>query len=121
MNNSFFAIESQNLAQTNAENIIPYLREREVKLTKLITAIEGLEKSKEWSSLKEELFDGLVERFSKELFSEAKKDIPDQLKLAKLSGKLAIAESYDLSKLKQEYRNELLNIKNQLHGSTTKD
>lgn len=101
------------LEPEQVSDILPAIRERQAKLVKVLSAIEELSKSREWSSLKEEVFDTLNERFSKELFSEARKENPDSLKLSRLSGKLEIVEQYDLERLKTRFRTELTNIKKQ--------
>lgn len=116
MNNSIFAIEGLKIQPDEKVNIIPILRERQTKITKTLTALDGLAKSKEWSSLKEEVFDGLVERLSVSLFTESKKVPADVATLANLSGQLEIAERFDLVKYQQKLRNELISIKKQLNG-----
>lgn len=119
MNNSKLAIDSVPLTLETERDFTPQLRERQAKLLKLIDAIRSVQKSKEWSSLKTELFDGLTESLQGRIFNEATKDTPDPLKLARLTGELRWAEKYsDPSKLEQEFLSELANIKEKLHGTS---
>lgn len=92
----------------------PALRERQEKLIKILSALDGIAGA--WSSLKQEEFDSRVERIEKDLLDEAKRPNPDVLKLSRLSGKLEMADQYDLDKLKNRYRMELINIKKQING-----
>lgn len=93
------------------------LREMEAKTLKIITALEEVEKSPAWSSLKEEVFQGLVVSLKKDLLHEAKQEKPDTEKLNRLAGKLEWAEKYaDLNKLAETHRLELTRIRKQLHG-----
>lgn len=119
MNNSRLVVDSVPLILDKVQDNKPQLRERESQLVRIIGSLQGVQKSKEWSSLKTELFDGLTERLSRELTGEAKKEIPDILKLTRLAGQLKWAERYsDLSKLEQEFRTELTHVKSLLYGKT---
>lgn len=123
MNNSFFAIEHVNLTYEEEQRpTSEALRKRESELVKIIEALELIAQSAEWSSLKQLIFDDLKENFEKRLLIEAKKDNPDPLKLAKLSGELKWTERYaDLHKLAQSFKVELSSIKQQLYGKTQKE
>lgn len=93
------------------------LVEREAKLVRVIEALQQIQRSKEWSSLKTELFDSLAENLKVRLLAEARSLSPDVAKLSHLAGQLEWAEKYsDLSKLEKMSRTELTNIKNMLHG-----
>lgn len=121
MNNSRLVIDSVPLRLDRQETNVPQLRAREGQLTRVIEAVRKVQSSKEWSSLKTELFDGLTERLVRDLMLEAKKEIPDTLKLNRLAGQLRWAERYsDLSKLEQEFMTELTLLKQTLHGKTEK-
>lgn len=96
----------------------PKLRQREETLVKLIKALEKTEQSEEWSTLKTELFDGIIKRFEYELLDEARKPIPNSHTLANLTGQLESAERYDLTKVSMRFRLELKHIKQQLYGTT---
>lgn len=115
MNNSKLAVESISLPKE--VDITPLLNEREGELINIIDAIQGIASTKEWSTLKEKVFDGLVATLSREIQSEARKDSPDTLKLNRLAGQLKWAEKYsDLSKLENVFRLELTNVRIKLHG-----
>lgn len=117
MNNSKLAIESVPLVlDTPVDNTV-HFRERESELIGIISNLKEVQKSKSWSSLKTELFDSLTESLEGRLFSEAKKESPDTNKLNRLAGELKWAERFsDLSKLEQEFKLELANIKTKLYG-----
>lgn len=88
------------------------LAEREAQLIRIIESLQAVQTSKEWSSLKTEIFDGLVTRLKSLIFTEAKKEQPDTLRLNRLSGQLEWAEKFaDLSKLEAKYRTELTNVR----------
>ena len=121
MNNSKLAIESVPLTNEESLDITPLLQEREAKLVKTIDAIQGIVSTREWGTLKEEVFDGLTEALNGDIQREARKDSPDTLKLNRLAGQLKWAEKYsNLSKLEFIFRTELNNIRKQLHGKTQK-
>lgn len=95
----------------------PALRQKEGELVKIIEALRKTEMTSEWSSLKNHIFDGLVEKLEKELLDEAKKDRPDNLALARLNGQLLWARKYaDLLKLADLFRLELTRIRQLLYG-----
>jgi len=117
MNNSFL-INPVNLSLEEEVDDAP-LRERETELIRLIEAIRDVNASESWSTLKEEVFDGVLVSLEKEIFSEARKDAPDLLKLSRLSGQLKWAERYsNLDKMESELRTELTNVRLKLHGTT---
>lgn len=117
-NNSKLAIDSVSLTEEARTDIKPQLRQREGTILKVIEAIQGIVKTPEWSTLKIEVFDNLVNVIEKQLRDEAKKEAPDALKLNRLAGQLKWAEKYsDLSKLETVFRNELISIRKQLYGT----
>jgi hypothetical protein len=114
MNNSFLSIETK---ATEAEQE-PRLRMQEGDLIVVIDALQVISASKEWSSLKTQVFDTLADRLNRELVLEAKQETPDTLKLNRLAGQLTWAEKYsDLSKLEQEFRVQLSNVRKLLYGN----
>ena len=116
MNNSQVFID---LKPESNEDVATKLRVEEARVLRIIEALDGIQDSKEWSSLKTEVFDNLVNVLEKELRTEAKKDEPSPLKLNRLSGELKWAERFaDLNKLANSYRVQLKNIRQQLHGKT---
>lgn len=120
MNNSFLVQERVPLTLETPFEKEP-LQEREAELVKIIENLRAVSRSKEWSSLKTQVFNGLTESLSKELHSEARKENPDTLKLNRLSGQLKWAERYsDLQKLEDEFGLQLKNVRAKLYGKTEK-
>lgn len=119
MNNSFLAVEYATLSEEPKTDFVPVFREKEEGLIKIITAIQGVSASKEWSTLKDKVFDALVKNLLKDIQDEARKETPDTLKLNRLSGELKWAEKFsDLKKLENVYRLELTNVRTKLYGKT---
>lgn len=103
------------------ENVKTKLQAEESRLLKIIEALQGISQSKEWSTLKTEVFDNLVNVLDKELRTEAKKNDPDPKKLNRLSGELKWAERYsDMQRLENSYRVQLQNVRLQLYGKSEK-
>lgn len=122
MNNSKFAIDKFSLEETSSVDRTPWLREREGELIKIIEAIGEIEESTAWGTLKNTVFDGVVQSLERQLKTEASKDEPMQMALAKINGQLVWARKYsDLKELSQVFRLELTNIRQQLYGPTSKD
>lgn len=116
MNNSQVFVDLQ---PERNEDITPKLRAEEARLLRIIEALQGVQSTKQWSSLKTEVFDSLVNVLEKEIRTEAKKDEPSPFKLNRLSGELKWAERFsDLNKLENMYRVQLQNIRQQLHGKS---
>ena len=119
MNNSKLASESISISEEPRADNKPLLREREGRIVRIITSIKRISETEEWSTLKTEVFDGLVDTLERDLKTEAKRETPDTNKLNRLSGQLVWAERYaDLHKLENKYRVELQGIRLQLYGNT---
>lgn len=119
MNNSKLAVEYSTLSETKADHT-PVFREKEEGLIEIISAIQGISKSKEWSTLKEKVFDNLTKNLLKDIQDEARKTTPDGLKLNRLAGQLEWAEKFsDLKKFENGYRLELTNVRIQLYGNNS--
>ena len=119
MNNSKLAMDSVPLSEEPRPDNKPQLREQEGRLVRILTSIKLVSESGEWSTLKIEIFDSLVNSLERDLKAEAKKETPDTNKLNRLSGQLIWADRYaDLSKLENKYRVELQGIRLQLYGNT---
>lgn len=122
MNNSKFAIESVSLQIEEPQINVDGFKEREQRLVRLIEALQDVQKTKGWSSLKKELLDELPASLEKQISVEAKKPNPDTLKLNRLAGELKWAERFsDLKKIEDVFRVELQQIRLQLYGTTEKD
>lgn len=116
MNLSQVTIEIQEDSQ---QDIQPKLRAEESRLVRIVEALQEVQSTKAWSSLKTEVFDNLVNVLEKDIKNEAKKEDPSPLKLNRLSGELRWAERFsDLSKLENQYRIQLTGVRTQLHGKT---
>lgn len=115
MNNSSISIDR--IEPEPEKELLPRLRAEESRLTLIIEAIQEVQKSKAWSTLKTEVFESLVNVLEKDLKNEARKEDPSLLKLTRVAGELKWAEKYsDLSKLEQLYRVQLQNIRTQLYA-----
>lgn len=120
MNNSKFAIE--HLFDEPKVDHKPELRENEVRLVKTIEALRAIAKTKEWSTLKNTVFDGVVETLENRLKSEASKKAPDTMELARINGQLVWARKYaDLDSLAELFRLELTHVRTQLYGKTQEE
>lgn len=115
-----------NLSQVQLETIEEkdntgsLLQAEEARLLRIIEAIQGINQSKEWSSLKTEVFDNLVNVLEKDLKTEAEKPDCSPSKLNRITGKLEWARKYaDLTRLENEYRVQLTNTRLKLHGKQT--
>lgn len=107
MNNSRITLDTEQVT-----DLLPKLKEEESRVVRIIEAIQGASQTKEWSTLKNEVFDKLVGSLERDLRTEAKRDDPDPKKLNRLSGELKWAEKYsDLSKLEESYRLQLQRIR----------
>jgi len=116
MNNSSIRLDTD---EPKEDLRLQKLKELEGTNVRIIRAIEDIQKTTAWSSLKETVLDGLVERLEKSIFEEATKTAPDLGRLNRLSGELSWARRFaDLTGYANEKRSELLAIKKQLYGKT---
>lgn len=103
----------------HSDESAPRLRAEEARLLRIVEALQAVNGSKEWSSLKTEVFDNLVNVLEKDLRTEAEKTDPNPSKLNRIMGKLEWARRYsDLHKFENEKRVELQNVRQQLYGKT---
>lgn len=99
------------------EDLGPRLQAEEARLLKIIEALQGIVQSKEWSTLKTEVFDNLVNVLEKDLKTEAEKVDCNPMKLNRITGELTWAKKYaNLEKLEAAYRVQLQNVRLKLHG-----
>jgi len=113
MNNAKITLERFNVDQEPDRT--PWLKEREATLVKLVETLRRVAGSEDWSSLKKELFDGVVQTLERQQKSEAESTKPDPLKLTNITGQLAWARKYsDLNKLADVFMTELTNVRKQL-------
>lgn len=115
MNLSQVTIAIEEQPQDNS----PKLRTEESRLVRIVEALQEVQSSKAWSTLKTEVFDNLVNVLEKDLKTEAEKPDPNTNKLNRIAGEMKWTRRYsDLSKFENEKRVELQNIRIQLHGKT---
>ena len=104
------------LSETTREDITPKYRAEEARLLKIIEALQEVEQSKGWSTLKTEVFDTLVNVLEKDIRNEARKGTPDPNRLNRLTGEIEWAERYsDLGKLGNRYREQLQAVRIKLN------
>lgn len=109
-------IELQNEEEVDIE---PRLRTEEARVLRIVEALGQVEQTTAWSTLKNEVFDNVVNVLEKDIMNEAKKDDTDPKKLNRLSGELKWAQKYsDLSKLSNTYKLELQRIRLKLYGKS---
>lgn len=116
MNNSL-NIESLDLSVEDTGPDLVRLRGRETRLIKLIEALGGLKKNKEWSTLREELFDGDLESLERRQTTEANKLEVSLPTLYRLQGQIQQARRWDLDSLLVQYQVELANIRKTLESN----
>lgn len=94
---------------------IPQLNEAEIaRLTRLIEAIDGVLRTKDWQTLEELHFTQETDRVERLLLSEAKKDLNDR-EIYRLQGEMKWAKRYaDIRKWAEFLKNQLENLK---HGN----
>jgi hypothetical protein len=120
MNNSHIVFDPTASPEEQID-ITPKVKAREQAVVKILEAVEKIRSSREWRTLKTELFDDLATKLERELRNEARKEQPDTNVLTRINGQLIWAERYaDLDKLAATYRAELSSIKKQLYGTTDK-
>lgn len=121
MNNS---ISLENTETLNEQPIdkSPWMRAREAELVKIIEAIGSLSASKEWSTLKNSVFDGVLENLEKRMASESNKMPLNEQEIYKLQGQIAWARKYSkMDTLIEAFRLELTNLRKQLNPPTERE
>lgn len=99
------------------DDVATRLGVEEARLLRIIEALQTVRSSQEWSSLKTEVFDNLVNVLKRDLRTEAEKLDPSTNKLNRIAGNLEWARRYaDLQKFENEKRVELQNVRQQLYG-----
>lgn len=92
MNNSFNVDLNEDFREETRDETP--LREREAKLVRLIEVFDALSRSAEWSSLKQELFDGALESIESRMRDEARKPEVSLPALYRLQGERTWAKRY---------------------------
>ncbi len=93
------------------------VQERESDIVRILEAIQTLKVSKEWSTLKIEVFDGLHTNLSRDMMEEASKADPNTNKLNRIAGEMKWAGRFsNLEKWENSLRVELQGVRKRLHG-----
>lgn len=91
------------------------LREEQTRLIKIIESLEKLDKSKEWSSLKELVFDKSLESIERQMKFEALSPEINTDKLYNLQGQWAWAKQFcDIDRFTETLKIQLQEIKKKL-------
>jgi len=97
------------------EEVKEKLREEQTKLTKIIEALVGLDKSKEWHTLKELVFDKSLEAIERQIMNESTAIQIDTNKLYRLQGEWVWAKQYsDVNRFITTLKRQLEEIKKRL-------
>lgn len=112
MNNSFKIALDDDTPGVDPEVL---LRERDSRLVRIIEAIDGLIKSYEWRTLKELVFDDVLEGIDSKLKDEALKPEVILPEVYRLQGERAWAKRYaSLEHMRDKYHRELIGIRKKL-------
>lgn len=88
---------------------LPFLRQHEGQLVKIIETIGRIAASDDWRTLKDNVFDRLLESIERKMRLESEKKEIDTHELNRLQGQLSWAKKYsDFEKLSLAFRQELL-------------
>lgn len=94
-----------------------FLEAKRGELSKAIEAIQAIESSLEWQTLKKLVLDGIVASLERQLTQEASREVIDTPKMYRLQGQVTWAKKYsDLGKFVESLKVQLANIKNQIHA-----
>lgn len=116
MNNSFIADQNVSLAEDENQVNIPALRAKETELMAIIDAATNLANNKDWLTLKEKIFDGVVLSIKKRRDLEVEKKPLNGPVIHSLNGQLEWAKKYsDILAIASIYKQELLNVRKVLN------
>ena len=85
------------------------LREKVEILTKIIEALQNIASSNYWKVLQQNVFNVELDKAKSRLAKEK-----DTTEIFRLQGEIRWGEKFDLEKLIEKYRNELIGIRKQL-------
>ena len=106
MNNAYINKEYEEGSDQN----LPILREQVTRLTEVIEALNNIQGSSYWKVLEQEVFVVDLEKAKRSL---AKTN--DTTEMFRLQGEIRWGEKFNLEKLIERYRNELLAIRTKLN------
>ena len=92
------------------EEIAVKLEEKRTELVKIIESFETLEKSKEWATLKELVFDKDLSSIERRLFNAATEFPLDMAKIYSLQGERLVARKYDKGRFVETLKKQLADI-----------
>ena len=99
---------------SDSSDKLAVIRERDAHLIQLIEAIQDVQSTSSWSTLKLEL-DGEVSRLHRLLLAEAKKVDVNLPEVYRLQGRIESAKKFSLDKLAEDYMTEHNTIKRKLN------
>ena len=115
MNNSKIALDAFEEEPEFDRN--PQLQKQRAKLTNIVQAIEGVTATKDWQTIKREIFDPAAEQLDILLAKEMKKRPIEPAQIYFLQGQLRWTEKRaNLEKLNEQFKVELKHINEQLNG-----
>lgn len=101
---------------------IPRLRSRESELVSIIENLRAIDDTQEWSSLKTNVFDGVLDNLERRLEAESKKLPLNAPEMYKLQGQILWAKKFsNLRALANSYALELTNVRLKLNPPTERD
>jgi len=117
MNNSFLAVQNIDLEIEVKEEVDrkPELRKKETELLRILEAIKNLSTNKDWLTLKEMVFDGVLEVLKRQREREIEKQPINGPKVHSLNGQIIWTKKYsNISSLANIYKLELDNVRKEL-------
>lgn len=103
------------MEDSRTQKDIKTLEEKRVLSARILEALDSLEKSDEWNTLKELVFSEALERIDRALLIEAKKPDVDVSKIYSLQGERKWAVRYcDIKKFAEFHKTLLEEVNNQL-------
>src|SRR4051812_27405055 len=85
------------------------------RLVRVLEAFEGLEKSKEWETLKELVFSKSLQAIERQLLNESLNSTVDTIKIYRLQGEWAWAKRYnEVNRFIESIKKQLADIKNKI-------
>lgn len=98
--------------EVHADDRVSSMNKREGDVVKIVEALRKVESSPEWSTLKEYVFDKVLDALVHRRNAEAAKAEPNVSEIHRLNGQIAWARRYaDLSALADIFQSELTNLK----------
>lgn len=91
------------------------LEEERTRLVKIIESLEALDKSEEWNTLKELVFDKSLEAIERQILNESLGQVIDTSKLYRLQGERAWSKQFsDVNQFVEMLKKQLEEIKKRL-------